>query len=195
MEPERVGQLVRQNDQAAQQELFKAFYRRTFAVVYTVLRSRESAEDITQDAFIKAFQNMEQLREPEKFGAWLAVIASNLARNYLKREKKVVYCDELPVLETAGGNDTEEKAMGNLEAEQVRRALRALPPDQYQVIILQYYYELKIDEMAALLKLNVGTVKSRLFRARAKLSRILEPFAAANGLTGKGGARDNAAKS
>ncbi|HOL18433.1 MAG TPA: RNA polymerase sigma factor [Bacillota bacterium] len=195
MEPKRVGQLVRQNDQAAQRELFEAFYHRTYAVVYTVLRSRESAEDITQDAFIKAFQNMGQLREPEKFGAWLAVIASNLARNYLKREKKVIYCDELPVLETVGANDTEEQAVGNLEVEQMRRALRALPPDQYQVIILQYYFDLKIDEIAALLKLNEGTVKSRLFRARAKLSRILEPFAAADGLTCKGGAGGNAAKS
>lgn len=89
MDPEKVALLVRKNDEAAQRELFEAFYRRTFAVVFSILRRRESAEDITQEAFIRAFQNIDRLREPEKFAPWLAVIASNLSRNHLQREKKL----------------------------------------------------------------------------------------------------------
>ena len=194
MEPDLVVQLGRQNDEEAQRALFEAFYRRTYAVVFSVLRNHESTEDIIQDAFIKAFRSMRQLRQPEKFGAWLAVIASNLARNYLKREKKVIYSDDMALFETAGFNDTEETAMRSFKVEQIRQAMRTLPPDQHQVVILQYYYDLKIDEIASLLKLSTGTVKSRLFRAREKLARILEPIAAADGLICKGGARDNAAK-
>jgi RNA polymerase sigma factor (sigma-70 family) len=78
--------------------------------------------------------------------------------------------------------------MRDLQAEQIRQAIRTLPPDQHQVIILQYYYDLKLEDIADLLKVNVGTVKSRLFRAREKLSRILEPIDASDGLSCKGGA-------
>ena len=101
MERERVAQLVRQNDDASRRELFEIFYRRTYAAVFAILRHRESAEDITQDAFIKAFQNITRLREKEKFGLWLAAIATNLARNHLKREKRLYYSGN-PVEPEAG---------------------------------------------------------------------------------------------
>lgn len=194
MDSETAARLVRQNDQAAQRDLFEAYYRRTFAVVFSILRNRDSAEDITQDAFINAFQKLSRLREPEKFGPWLAVIASNLARNYLQRAKKVVYSDDLSPYEPDNINSTEEAAMRDLQIEQVRRAIRALSPDQQQVITLQFYYDLKIEDIAALLKVNAGTVKSRLFRARQKLSRILEPITAEDSLLSKGGAWINARK-
>jgi len=176
MEPDKIAQLVTQNDNDSRRALFEAYYKRTFAVVYNILRRRENAEDITQDAFIKAFQNLHQLQDETKFGAWLAVIASNLARNYLKREKKILLTDELPEIRSApASNDTEEAAMRSLEVDRVRAAVRALPPDQYQVIVLQYYYDLKVDEIAAMLNIRAGTVKSRLFRARQKLADSLEP--------------------
>jgi len=192
VDPEKVALLVRKNDEAAQRELFEAFYRRTFAVVFSILRRRESAEDITQEAFIRAFQNIDRLREPEKFGPWLAVIASNLSRNHLQREKKIVYEEDLSIHESGVFNSTEDAAMRAMKAEQVRRAIRTLPHDQYQVIVLQYYYDLKIEDIAALLKVSTGTVKSRLFRAREKLARALEPIAAEESLSCKGGAWSNA---
>ncbi|MDW7740050.1 MAG: RNA polymerase sigma factor [Bacillota bacterium] len=174
MEPERVLDLVRLNDNDSRRELFEAYYKRTYALVYNILRRRESAEDITQDAFIKAFQNIHQLQDGKKFGAWLAVIASNLARNYLKREKRIFYTDELPYDQAGDSNrDTEEEAIRNMEVDRVRKAIRTLPADQYQVIVLQYYHNLKVDEIASMLKIRVGTVKSRLFRAREKLAAAL----------------------
>lgn len=175
MEPERIVRLVKNNDNEAHRELFEAYYKRTYAVVYNILRRRESAEDITQDAFIKAFQNINQLQDGAKFGAWLAVIASNLARNYLKREKKILLTDELPATEIGSqADDVEAEAIRGLEIERVREAIRSLPPEHYQLVVLQYYYDLKVDEIAAMLKLRPGTVKSRLFRARNKLASLLE---------------------
>ncbi len=175
MEPQQIAQLVELNNNDSRRALFEAYYRRTFAVAYHILRSRESAEDITQDAFIKAFQNLHQLKDSSKFGAWLAVIASNLARNFLKREKKIIYTDELP--EPQGqpdANDTETEALHALELERVRKAVRELSPDHYQVIVLQFFHGLKVEEIAELLKISPGTVKSRLFRARQKLAEVLE---------------------
>lgn len=179
MERERVAQLVRQNDDASRRELFEIFYRRTYAAVFAILRHRESAEDITQDAFIKAFQNITRLREKEKFGLWLAAIATNLARNHLKREKRLYYSGN-PVEPEAGSaeitpSSTEEQVIREEEIARVRAALRTLPPEQYQVVIMQYFYDLKLAEIARLLKISPGTAKSRLFRARVRLSRVLEP--------------------
>ncbi|HSW35266.1 MAG TPA: RNA polymerase sigma factor [Candidatus Limnocylindrales bacterium] len=176
MEPEQVMQLVKQNDNDSRRVLFETFYKHTFAVVYNILRSRENTEDITQDAFIKAFQNLRQLKDGAKFGAWLTVIASNLARNYLKREKKIVLTDDQFILDAESVfDDTEAEAMRNFEIERVRKAIRTLPPDQYQIIVLQYYYDLKVGEIAEMLKIRQGTVKSRLFRARQRLTAALEP--------------------
>lgn len=196
MEPERVSQLVRQNDNDSYRELFELYYKRTYAVVYNILRRRESAEDITQDAFIKAFQNLHQLQDGSKFGAWLAVIASNLARNYLKREKKIVLTDELPAGETDSVSlGTEETALRSLEMERIRQAIRTLPSEQFQAVVLQYYHDLKVDEIASMLKIRPGTVKSRLFRARQKLAAVLELEDGSACLIGEGGDRERCPKS
>jgi len=191
VEPEEVKRLVNQNDNDSHRALFEAYYKRTFSVVYNILRRRENAEDITQDAFIKAFQNLHQLQDKAKFGAWLSVIASNLARNYLKREKRIILTEDLP--ETSSGSapdDTEASVLRNLEIERVRKAIRTLPPEQYQVVVLQYYHDLKVEEIAAMLKIRAGTVKSRLFRARQRLSAALELETDSDCLTIKGGDRD-----
>jgi RNA polymerase sigma-70 factor, ECF subfamily len=175
VEPQQIAILVETDNNESRRMLFEAYYRRTFAVAFNILRNRESAEDITQDAFIRAFQNLHQLKDSSKFGAWLAVIASNLARNFLKREKKVIYTEELPITQTEPElNDTETEALRSLELERVRRAVRNLSPDHYQVVVLQFYHELKVDEIADILKISPGTVKSRLFRARKKLAEALE---------------------
>ena len=192
MEPEQVAELVKQNDNESRRILFETYYKRTYAVVFNILRRRENAEDITQDAFIKAFQSIGQLKDRSKFGAWLAVIASNLARNFLKREKRMIITDELPVLAADNpGSDTEAEALKDLELEQVRRAIRDLPPEQYQVIVLLYYHDLKVEEIARLLKIRPGTVKSRLYRARQRLSSFLELDHGSSCLNNEGGDREN----
>ncbi len=176
MEPLQISKLVDCNDNESRHALFEAFYRRTYAVALNILRNRENAEDITQDAFIRAFQNLHQLKDSTKFGAWLAVIASNLARNYIKREKRIIYSAELPeVPGQTETNDTETEVLHTLELEKVRKAVRDLAPDHYQVIVLQFFDDLKIDEIAELLQVSPGTVKSRLFRARQKLTALMEP--------------------
>lgn len=175
MEPEKLKKLVRKTDNNSRRLLFEAYYKKTYVVAFNILRSRENAEDITQDAFIKAFQNIGQLKDETRFGAWLAVIASNLARNFLKREKKILFTDEDTILQDERPSDsTEESALRSMEVDRVRQAIKLLPPEHYQVVVLQYYYELKIEEIAEMLKLSPGTVKSRLHRARQRLAKELE---------------------
>ncbi|MFO7952021.1 MAG: RNA polymerase sigma factor [Bacillota bacterium] len=191
MEAEELKHLVKQGDNDSRRRLFEAYYRKTYAVAYNILRSRENAEDITQDAFIKAFQNINQLKDGSKFGAWMAVIASNLARNYLKREKKVLYTDEEAVTSGASeANYTEDAALRTLDTERVREAIKKLPPEQYQLIVLQYYYDLRVEDIASMLKLRIGTVKSRLHRARNRLAQDLELMDDSVCLLSEGGERE-----
>ncbi len=191
MEPVEIKRLVEQNDNDSRRALFEAYYKRTFSVAYNILRRRENAEDITQDAFIKAFQNLHQLQDKAKFGAWLSVIASNLARNYLKREKKIILSEDLPEISSgAAPDDTEASVLRSLEIERIRKAIRTLPPEQYQVVVLQYYHDLKVEEIADMLNIRTGTVKSRLFRARQKLAAALELESDSACLTSEGGDRE-----
>ncbi len=191
LETEELKHLVKQDDNEAYRRLFEAYYRKTYAVAYNILRSRESAEDITQDAFIKAFQNLNQLKDATRFGAWVAVIASNLARNYLKREKKVLYTDEEAIISgVSEASYTEDAALRTLDIDKVREAIKKLPPEQYQLIVLQYYYDLRVEDIAAMLKLRVGTVKSRLHRARRRLAENLELIDDSVCLLSEGGERE-----
>lgn len=191
MEPEKLKKLVRQNDNEARRQLFEAYYKRTYSVAFNILRRRENAEDITQDAFIKAFKNIDQLKDGAKFGAWLAVITSNLARNYLKREKRILFTDEETVAPGESEvNYTEDSAMRNLEIDRIRKAIRKLPAEQYQAVVLQYYYDLKVEDIAGMLELRPGTVKSRLHRARQRLAGELEQKGDSACLLDKGGAGD-----
>ena len=191
MQPEELKKLVKKNDDDSRRQLFEAYYKKTYAVAYNILRNRENAEDITQDAFIKAFQNISQLHDETKFGAWLAVITSNLARNYLKREKRIDYTDREIINDGASEADyTEESALRSLEVERIRKAIKKLPPDHYQVVVLQYYYDLRVEEIAKLLKLSPGTVKSRLYRARQRLAGELELNNDSACLIDRGGERE-----
>lgn len=142
-----------------------------------LVRNREWAEDLTQESFYRAFRKLKSLREPAKFGSWLAAIATNLALDSLKNEKKYVPTADFFTdgqAHPSGSSSVEEQVLQNEKAELVRAALRTLPPEQYQVIILYYYHHQKIEDIASFLGVRAGTVKSRMHRARQKLLKILE---------------------
>ncbi len=167
--------MVNCGSEASLKELFEHFYGRTFAAVMALTRNREGAEDITQEAFIRAFKRLKSLREPAKFGAWLVTIATNLARDSLKRENKYVLTSEpFEKCSANPGSSVEEQVLRHEKSRWIRSKLRSLPPEQYQVIILFYYYDQKIEDIAQFLGISTGTVKSRLHRTREKLSEILQ---------------------
>jgi len=175
LDPARVELLVKNADEDSKKELFELFYSKTFATVMAKVRHREWAEDLTQEAFIRAFRSLHKLREPKKFGAWLASIAANLACDAFKKEKKYVLTAEPYEKETSASDiSVEEHVMQREQSAGMRALLRQLPADQYQVVILFYYYDQKIEDIAGVLNINVGTVKSRLHRARSKLKDLLQ---------------------
>ncbi len=174
LERDYLETLVSKGDTESCRELFEHFYSKTYAAVMSITRNHQTSEDIVQEAFIRAFNGLDRLREPAKFGSWVGAIATNLARDHLKKEKKLVWTDEIEQGHPSPGLSVEEQLLEKEEVERIREILRSLPPEQYQIMILYYYYETKVEDIASLMEVNPGTVKSRLHRARQKLHRLLQ---------------------
>ena len=134
-----------------------------------------TAADITQEVFLKLLENIRSVRLLGKFQNYLLTIAVNTCSNYFKKAKPI-YTD-LESLEITDGTDSSfEKMIKDENKLEVRRAIDALPDYQKEVIILRFYHELKIREIAKITQTSVPTVKSRLQQGLKKLQRYLNDF-------------------
>ena len=142
-----------------------------FRVAYGVLRNREDAEDVTQEAFAKAYRSFSALRDRERFRAWIVRIAWRMALDHLRSRKRRTVREEIHV-EITGS--TGFSAPSVERANQIWQAIDALPEKMRIVIILANIEEHDTQEIAAMLDVPEGTVKSRLFHARRLLKEILQ---------------------
>jgi RNA polymerase sigma-70 factor (ECF subfamily) len=142
-----------------------------FRVAFGVLRQREDAEDIAQEAFAKAYRSFRQLRDRARFRAWLVRMTWRLAldrqRNDRRRAARELRLEPVPPPSAAESVDARERA------EQLWRAIDALPDKLRVAIVLSGIHGHDIREVAALLEVPEGTVKSRLFLARQRLKERL----------------------
>ncbi len=144
-----------------------------FRVAYAVLRRREDAEEVAQEAFARAYGNFKALREPDRFRGWLVRITWRLAidrqRATRRRERR-----ERAALSPPRPPDAEEIAVQRQRQERVWEAVDALPDRLRSVIVLSAIEELDVRAVASLLNLPDGTVKSRLHAARKILAGSLK---------------------
>ena len=172
---------MKSGDEAA----FEALYRRhkdavyRFALLYC--GAGAAAADVTQDTFVHFITQPGQY-DPARgsIGAWLCGIARNLARRHLGMREEAtdpaVLDDGIAPLGTAVDADTPlERVLRNESAEEVRRAIAALAPHYRDVLVLCELSELSYAEAAQVCGIEIGTVRSRLSRARARLAEILAP--------------------
>jgi RNA polymerase sigma factor (sigma-70 family) len=136
---------------------------------------RTLAEDMAQETFLHALRSIQQYQYPRPFKAWLYAIATNLARNHYKRAdtRYTDSADEDFEL-VADESLPEDSAQANDEARTVALALAALPDHQREVVVLYYYQELALAEIADALNIPIGTVKSRLSIGLRRLRTIME---------------------
>jgi len=164
---------ARAGDHDAFAELVRRYQRLVYAVSYRLLRDQTLAEDVTQDAFVRAYLSLDRFRGTS-FRAWVLRIAHNAALDQLRslaRHRHVPLEDvpERPEPSSSFGPVEHEGLTAALEA-----ALAALPPDQRAVVLLADVEGLPYDEVAEVLAIPLGTVKSRLARARTRLRVLLE---------------------
>jgi RNA polymerase sigma-70 factor (ECF subfamily) len=177
-EPDVLSALMRQHN------------RRMFRIARSILRNDAEAEDIVQDAFVKAFTELDTLREPASVAAWLARITANLAISrvrLLKRRGRIVLADgELEDrpdnMETDQHTPERLSAMGDVRR-LLEGAIDRLPDGFREVFMLRVVEHMSVEETASTLGVLAQTVKSRLHRAKAMLRSDLEEHLTAVSLT------------
>lgn len=160
-------------DSSAFNYLVNAYMKRVLSIAYGFVRDPSAAEDLAQEAFVRAFQNLHRFRRGERFGPWVFRIVANLALDQLKRRRRAA---EEVLSETAAApasHGTERRVELSELSRQIDAAIESLPPMQRHVARLYLVEELSHQDIAGMLGLSVGTVRSHLSRARAKLQQVL----------------------
>ena len=177
---------VKQGDLTAFEQLMKQYDRQIFRIAYHITQNREDAEDIVQDAFLKAFTKIAQFQGNSKFYTWLVRIAVNesLMRLRKRRSSKTVSMDE--DVQTEEGsiprdfadwtpNPEQQYSQAEL-ADVLRKTVQGLPPGFRSVFALRDIDGLSTEETAEALGLSIPAVKSRLLRARLQLRERLSRY-------------------
>jgi RNA polymerase sigma-70 factor (ECF subfamily) len=141
-------------------------YPRLVAAVALVSGSRPAAEDAVQEALLRAWERSERGEQIDSLPAWVTTVSLNLARSGLRR----VLAERRARARLGGTSSGELEEADRLDLE---RALAALPRRQREAVVLRYYLGMDTREVARVLRVGEGTVKSTLFRARAALARAL----------------------
>ena len=152
--------------------------RQVYAVCFHMTGNREDAQDCAQETMLRAFRAFESFRGEASFSTWITRIAMNVCTDALRKRRDAVSLDAL--LEDAGFDppDAAPTAYARLEEKERMRLLREglalLPPDMRQMVVLRDIQGKSYEEIGEILNLPLGTVKSRVSRAREKLSVILK---------------------
>ncbi len=164
--------------QAGDTDAFDVLVRKYYSVIFQFCYRRlngdtDTAADITQDVFLKLLENIHAVRMLGKFKNYLLTIAANTCNNYFKKARPI-YTDlnTFDIVDDSGS--ALERIIENENTIEVRRALHSLPDCQKEVIILRFYNDLKIREIARITKSNIPTVKSRLRQGLQKIERYLK---------------------
>ena len=138
-----------------------------------ILRSKDLAEDVYQETFLRAVRSFANFRKESSEKTWLISIAVNICRDYMRSawKRRVIVTEDFPTY--SDDKTTEGIVEKRIQRQQVIKAVMDLPDKYRKIVLLYYYQELGIKEIANILKMPNGTVKSRLFKARSLLSNML----------------------
>lgn len=166
---------ARNGDTKAFGKLVEHYQNRIFSVAYGIIGSRHDAEDIAQDTFIKAYQGIGGLKTEAAFYGWLVRIAINTSLNYKKSGHKTRTIPLDAISEPVYQGETPDAYVENRAGiERVETLLTELPPEHRAVLVLREIEGLSYEEIAAMLDIPLGTVKSRINHARERLRRAVK---------------------
>ena len=174
------------NAQQGSQDSFNELYRltrdRAYFVALTITHNEQDALDIIQDSYLKAWQSIGSLQKPEQFSAWIRRITGNTAKDYIKHHSPLLFLgsedgtDDLFDLQEERNSDyIPDAAMDTAETRRlIMEIVDGLPEDQRLCVLMYYYEDMGLPEIAAALDVPQSTVTSRLYLARKKISRGVE---------------------
>lgn len=170
-------------DEKAYAELLARYRDSIYFMLLKMVNNKSDAEDLTIEAFGKAFKNIKQYSPNFAFSTWLFKIASNNGIDFLRKRKGFIVSidgdendreDSKPMTVCDEGMDPSESMINSQKIEHVRAVVQKLKPRYRQLVELRYFQELSYEEIAEQLDLPLGTVKAQLFRSRELLYNILK---------------------
>lgn len=169
--------------QAAFEKLMNKYYQHIYNLIYKMIFKKEDVEDLTQEAFIKAFNSLENFDSQFAFSTWLYKIATNNSIDYLRKKKLSTFSIdkeiasedsdfkfEIPDTEYVPDNKIIEEERKKI----IDEAIESLPDKYKKVIVLRHKNDMEYEEIAEKLELPLGTVKAHIFRGRELLNKYLK---------------------
>ena len=179
-----VSQAVNNGDQKAYAELMSRYKDSIYFMLLKMVNNRDDADDLTIEAFGKAFKNLHQYTPDYAFSTWLFKIATNNCIDFIRRKRKMTFSIDKGFENDEGQETTLELKSGTLDPEEfmikkqkavlMRDIVEKLKPRYKRLVELRYFQERSYEEIANELQLPLGTVKAQLFRAREFLFQILK---------------------
>ncbi|CAM4110100.1 RNA polymerase sigma factor SigW [Lederbergia lenta] len=181
---ERIKQVLK-GDQEAFGDIVELYKDRLFQLSYRMLGNRHEAEDIAQEAFVRAYVNIHSFNLNRKFSTWIYRIATNLCIDRIRKKKPDYFLDAevsgtdglTMYSKIAAEGKSPDKEVETMELQEiVQREILRLPDKYRTVIVLRYMDELSLNEISEILEIPLGTVKTRVHRGREALRKQLHNF-------------------
>lgn len=176
-----IQQALAGNDQAYKR-LMQKYHDAIFNFIFKMVRERQQVEDLTQEAFIKAFSSLKNFNDEYAFSTWLYKIATNNSIDFIRKRKLQMYSIDKPI-ESKDSDyrfelpdesyEADKELISGQKTKLLTEAIAKLPEKYKKVIRLRHVEERSYEEIAEILKLPIGTVKAHIFRAREVLYRSL----------------------
>lgn len=171
--------LAKQNDQAAYAELMERYRKPVYYTILKMVKNIDDAEDLTIEAFAKAFKGLEKFKKEYSFSTWLFRIATNNCIDFIRKKKLETMSINAPFKDDSGSEvaldikddnlDPHEKAIKSQKIEVMQMIVSRLPPKYERLVRLRYFKEYSYDEIAKEIEIPLGTVKAQLHRAKELL--------------------------
>lgn len=174
---------AKSGDSKSYDKLLKKYKNSVYSLVLRMVRNSQEAEDLTQEAFIKAFNSLASFNEEYAFSTWLYKIATNNCIDFFRKRKLQTYSLDKPIQykdseiqhEIPDPDLNPEKSIMATERNKlIKEAINKLPEKYHRAIVLRHSEEKSYEEIAEILGLPLGTVKARIFRAREMLNKTLK---------------------
>ena len=175
---------ITKNDQNAYSEIMKSYKNSIYFTILKMIKNRDDAEDLTIEAFSKAFKNLHKFKKEFTFSTWLFRIATNNTIDFIRKKKLATTSIHTSLKDEAGQNIEWDKKDSNLNPNEitvknekkiiVRQLVNKLPEKYQNLVKLRYFEELSYKEIAHKTNSPLGTIKAQLFRARDLLFEIMK---------------------
>jgi len=163
-----------EGDSSAYSELVKRHHRKVLMVAFRALRDMGLAEDLAQEAFLRAYRSLPRFQVGRRFSPWLMAITANRIRDYMKaRKKRGELSWELDRTSATGEATPLERATARQTLARVEGAIAQMPEETQEVLRLRFVLGLDYEDVAEALDIPLGTVKSRISRARKSLREVI----------------------